>query len=322
MEYTLSFTAGFFCGILIILVFGIKKYVFLNKQIASLNAEKQTLENSLLSEMSSLKTHINLLAENNQQICKEANNLAGALKGQNKVQGNWGEVILNRILETSGLLENCHYFVQETFKDSDNKILRPDVVINLPQDRHVVIDSKVSLLSYERFYNTEDDNSIHLKEFLNSVKEHIKSLKSKYYQDIKDINSPDFVLMFIPIEGAFSLIFGEDTEIIDFAWRSKILIVSPATLLASLKLIELFWKNESQNKNVVEIAEESGKLYDKFVGLISDIENIRLYFDKTVECFDSARKKLDGRGNLIGQVEKLRDLGAKTSKSIHEKHLF
>ncbi|HBG49266.1 MAG TPA: DNA recombination protein RmuC [Cyanobacteria bacterium UBA9971] len=270
--------------------------------------------------MTSLETHIKLLAENNQKICQEANNLTNALKGQVKTQGNWGEFILNRLLEISGLLENHHYSLQETFKDSDNKILRPDVIIHLPENRHLIIDSKVSLLSYERFYNSEEKDQNHLKDFTNSTKEHIKNLKSKFYQEIKDINTPDFVLMFIPTEGAFNLIFQQDSEIIDFAWRNKILLVGPSTLLTTLKTIELFWKHEKQTQNVIEIAEESGKLYDKFVGLLNDLENIKTYFDKTSECFETAKRKLDGRGNLINQVEKLRVLGAKTSKTISEKY--
>ena len=190
----------------------------------------------------------------------------------------------------------------------------------MPNSRHIIIDSKVSLLSYERFYNSEKNDQNNLKDFINSTKEHIKNLKSKFYQEIKDINTPDFVLMFIPVEGAFNLIFQQDGDIIDFAWRNKILLVGPSTLLTTLKTIELFWKHEKQTQNVIEIAEESGKLYDKFVGLLSDLENIKAYFDKTSESFESARKKLDGRGNLINQVEKLRDLGAKTSKIIPEKY--
>jgi DNA recombination protein RmuC len=175
-------------------------------------------------------------------------------------------------------------------------------------------------LSYERYYNSEENDQNHLKDFINSTKEHIKNLKSKFYQEIKDINAPDFVLMFIPTEGAFNLIFQQDSEIIDFACRNKILLVGPSTLLTTLKTIEIFWKQEKQTQNVIEIAEESGKLYDKFVGLLGDLENIKTYLDKTSECFDTARKKLDGRGNLINQVEKLRVLGAKTSKLIPEKH--
>jgi len=270
--------------------------------------------------ITSLETQIKLLAQNNQKICQEANNLANALKGQVKAQGNWGEFILSRLLEISGLLENHHYSLQESFKDSDNKILRPDVTIHLPNDRHLIIDSKVSLLSYEKFYNSEGKDDSYLKDFTNSTKEHIKNLKSKFYQEIKDIYTPDFVLMFIPIEGAFNLIFQQDSDLIDYAWRNKILLVGPSTLLTTLKTIELFWKHEKQTQNVIEIAEESGKLYDKFVGLLNDLENIRNHFDKTSECFETARKKLDGRGNLINQVEKLRNLGAKTSKIISENY--
>ena len=382
IEYFISFIIGLFSGILIVLFFGIKKFIYLNNKIAYLNAEKQTFENSLNKEdeiqekfckefeniagkilkqnscefsktnqeeifnllkpfrekliefetkieqtkieeakgITSLETHIKLLAENNQKICQEANNLTNALKGQVKTQGNWGESILQKLLEISGLLENHHYSLQESFKDSDNKIFRPDVIIHMPGSRHLIIDSKVSLLSYERYYNSEENNQNHLKDFINSTKEHIKNLKSKFYQELKDINTPDFVLMFIPTEGAFNLIFQQDSEIIDFAWRSKILLVGPSTLLTTLKTIELFWKQEKQTQNVIEIAEESGKLYDKFVGLLNDLENIKTYIDKTSECFDNARRKLDGRGNLINQVEKLRVLGAKTSKLIPEKY--
>jgi len=382
MEYLISFITGLFSGIIIVLSFGIKKFISLNNKLVFLEAEKQTFKNSINKEnsmqekfcrefediankilkqnscefsktnqeeiynllkpfrekliefetkieqtkleeakgVSALETHIKLLAQNNQQICQEANNLTNALKGQVKTQGNWGEVILQKLLEISGLLENHHYTLQETFKDSDNKILRPDVTIHMPGNRHLIIDSKVSLISYERYYNCEENNEQHLKDFINSTKEHIKSLKSKYYQEIKTINTPDFVLMFIPIEGAFNLIFQQDSEIIDFAWRNKILFVGPSTLLTTLKTIELFWKQEKQTQNVIEIAEESGKLYDKFVGLLNDIENIKTCLDKTSEHFDNAKRKLDGRGNLINQVEKLRTLGAKTSKFIPEKH--
>ncbi len=354
MEYLISFIIGLFSGILLVLLLGIKKFVSLNNKIAILNAEKQTLENSLSREneiqerfckefediagkilkqnscefsktnqeeifnllrpfrdkliefetkieqtklegakgITSLETHIKLLSENNQRICQEANNLTNALKGQVKTQGNWGEFILNRLLELSGLLENHHYSIQGSFKDFDNKTLRPDVIIKLPENKHIIIDSKVSLLSYERYYNSEDKSENLLKDFINSTKEHIKDLKSKFYQDIKDLNAPDFVLMFIPTEGAFNLIFQKDSEIIDFAWRNKILLVGPSTLLATLKTIELFWKQEKQTQNVIEIAEESGKLYDKFSGLLNDLENIKVYFDKTAECFETARRKL------------------------------
>lgn len=382
MEHLIIFSAGTIFGILAALIVLMNKIISLNKENATLNAEKQSILVSLRKEsdieekfckefeeiankilkqnsfefsktnqeeifnllkpfrdrliefeakieqtkleetkgMASLETHIKLLSQNNQKISQEANNLANALKGHVKTQGNWGEFILQKLLETSGLIENQHYSLQESFKDSDNKIMRPDAVIYLPGGRNLIIDSKVSLISYERYCNCEENTQNHLKDYLNSIKEHIKNLKSKVYQDIKDINSPDFVFMFIPIEGAFNIIFRNDNEIIDFAAKNKILIVGPSTLITTLKTIELFWKQEKQTQNVIEIAEESGKLYDKFVGLLNDIENIRTYFDKTAECFDSATKKLSGRGNLINQVEKLRTLGAKTSKYIPEKH--
>lgn len=346
MEYLASFIAGLIAGISLVLLLGkgfegiAEKILRKNSQELSKTnqeeiynilkpfkerilefeskAEKNRLDEA--KEISSLEAQIKILSENNSKICQEANNLTNALKGQSKMQGNWGEFVLHRLLEYSGLLKDVHYSMQETFKDSDNKMLRPDVIIYMPDNRHLVIDSKVSLLSYERFYNSDENKEIYLKEFISSTKEHIKSLKSKYYQEIKDINSPDFVLMFIPTEGAFNLIFQEDTQIIDFAGKNKILPVSPSTLLATLKIIELFWKQEKQTQNVIEIAEESGKLYDKFVGLLNDLENIKALFDKTSECFYTARRKLDGKGNLINQVKKLKVLGAKTSKNITEKY--
>ena len=341
MEILVSFIAGLIFGITIVLLIsrGFEKVLKNNSQeLSKTNHEEifnllkpfrerllefeTKMEQSRIEEakeISSLETQIKLLAENNSKICQEANNLTNALKGQSKMQGDWGEFILQRILEVSGLIKRQHYSMQETFKDDGNKMLRPDVVIYMPNDRHLIIDSKVSLVSYERYFNNQENNDIHLKEFINSTKEHIKSLKGKFYQDIKEINSPDFVLMFVPLEGAFGLIFEQDSEIIDFAWKNKILLVSPSTLLTTLKTIELFWRHEKQNKNVIEIAEESGRLYDKFANLLNDLENIRMLFDKTADCFESARKKLEGRGNLINQVEKLKLLGAKNSKDIPEK---
>lgn len=293
----------------------------LKEKLTEFETKTGQIEISRAKEISSLETQIRLLAENNGKLCKEADNLANALKGQAKTRGDWGEFILQRLLEVSGLIKNIHYSLQETFKDSENKILRPDVVIYMPENRHLIIDSKVSLLSYERYYNDEKNREIHLKEFINSTKEHIKDLKNKFYQEIKEINSPDFVLMFIPTEGAFSLIFQQPDELIEFALKNNILLVGPSALLTTLKTVELFRKHEKQTQNVIEIAEESGKLYDKFVGLLCDLENIQNFFDKTAECFNTARKKLDGKGNLISRTEKIKELGAKTSKSIPEKYL-
>ena len=267
-------------------------------------------------ELSSLETQIKMLADNNQKVCQEANNLASAIKGDSKTRGNWGEVILDRILESSGLQKGIHYSTQESFKTPENNLLRPDVVIYMPDNRHLVIDSKVSLISYEKFCNCECDEEKHFKEFSASVREHIKNLKSKFYQELKDINSPDFVLMFIPVESSFGLIMQNEPEIFDFARKNKVLPVSPSTLLAALKTIDLFWQKENQSRNVVEIAEESGKLYDKFVGMLKEMNVLKSCFSKVLGCFDNINKKLEGRGGLISQAEKIKFLGAKTSKEI------
>ena len=267
-----------------------------------------------VKDLSSLETQIKLLSENNQKICEEASNLAGAIKGDSKMRGNWGEAVLERILEVSGLQKDVHYACQQSFRNDENSLLVPDVVVYMPQGRQLVIDSKVSLIAYEKFYNSDDAQ--YLKDFLNSVREHLKNLKSKFYQELKGINSPDFVLMFMPIESSFSLLLHKDTEILDFARKNNVLLVSPSTLLVSLKTIELFWQQDNQSKNVTEIAEESGKLYDKFVGLLSDIGVLRNCFAKTLDGFDNINTKLEGKGGLIGRVEKIKSLGAKTSKKI------
>ncbi len=276
--------------------------------------EKTRLDEA--KELSSLETQIKLLFQNNQRISEEANNLAKAIKGDSKARGNWGEVILERILEVSGLQKDVHYSSQQSFKGMEDNHLRPDVLINLPDNRHLVIDSKVSLVPFEKYCNEEDEK--HLKEYVNSVREHIKNLKSKFYQEVKDINSPDFVLMFIPVEASFGLLIQSDAEIFEFARKNKVLPVSPSTLLITLKTVELFWQRDSQSRNVIEIAEESGKLYDKFVGLLGDIDVLKNCFSKTLGCFENINKKLEGKGGLIRQAEKIKTLGAKTSKEIPE----
>ncbi len=277
----------------------------------------QRIEQSRLDEakeLSSLQTQIKLLSENNQKICNEANNLANAIKGDSKTRGNWGEVILEKILESSGLQKGIHYSVQESFRNEENNLLRPDVVIYMPDNRHLVIDSKVSLISYEKLCNCENDKEKYLKEFLSSVREHIKNLKNKFYQELKDINAPDFVLMFIPVESSFSLIMQNEPDIFEFARKNKVMPVSTSTLLVALKTIDLFWQKENQNRNVAEIAEESGKLYDKFIGLLKEMDILKSCFSKVTGCFDNINKKIEGRGGLISQAEKIKSLGAKTSK--------
>ena len=273
-----------------------------------------------LKDQIDLRAELKKLHDLNTKISEEANNLTKALKGDVKKQGNWGEVVLERILERSGLNEGEQGY-QKQFSDTsdDGRRIQPDIIINLPDSKHIIIDSKVSLISYERAVNavSEDERLIHVKEHLQSLKSHIKGLSEKHYQTAKSLNSPDFVLLFIPIESSFSLAIQEDQELFSFAWDQKVVIVSPSTLLATLRTIASIWQQENQTRNVMEIARQSGALYDKFVGFVSDIENIGKNIESTRKTYDSAMNKLSvGSGNLINRVENLKKLGAKTTKEL------
>ena len=273
-----------------------------------------------LKDQTDLRAELKKLYDLNTKISEEANNLTKALKGDVKKQGNWGEVVLERILERSGLNEGEQGY-QKQFSDTsdDGKRIQPDIVINLPDNKHIIIDSKVSLVSYERAVNatSEDERLTHVKEHLQSLKSHIKGLSEKHYQTAKSLNSPDFVLLFIPIESSFSLAIQEDHDLFSFAWDQKVVIVSPSTLLATLRTIASIWQQENQTRNVLEIARQSGALYDKFAGFISDMENIGKNIDSTRKTYDSAINKLYiGSGNLINRVESLKKLGAKTTKEL------
>lgn len=278
-----------------------------------------------IKDITSLKTEIKNLMEKSQEISEEANNLTKALKGENKTQGNWGEVILQRTLEMSGLRENIEYVAQESVRlEGERNAKNPDIIVHLPEDKHLIIDSKVSLVSYEKYYNSEDNEQREksVKEFIDSVKTHIKGLSEKTYQNAEGLNSPDFVLMFIPIEASFNLIFQTDKDLFEFAWDKKIMVVGPSTLLASLKTINLFWNQEKQTKNVMQIVKEAGSLYDKFVGLLEDLKGVSGQFNKTKDTFDSIFNKLsEGNGNLINRVKKLELLGAKAQKQIPQDFL-
>jgi DNA recombination protein RmuC len=254
----------------------------------------------------------------NQQMSQDAQNLVKALKGDSKAQGDWGEIQLERILERSGLRKGEEYSIQETFITQDGR-KRPDVIINLPDEKKIIIDSKVSLVDYERFVSAEaeEDKNVNLKAFINSVRKHIKDLSEKQYQNLFDAGSLDFVLMFIPIEPAFSLAiqFGENLYV--DAYDKNIVIVSPSTLLATLRTIANIWKQEYQNRNVLEIAKQSGALYDKFVGFVDDLLNVGNRIDQAKSGYVDAMKKLsEGRDNLVGKAERIKKLGAKTSKSL------
>jgi len=272
-----------------------------------------------LKERSGLKVEIEKLVELNQKISEEANNLTRALKSDSKKQGNWGEMVLERILERSGLIKGEEYLVQESYRNDKSELVRPDVVINLPDDKHIIVDSKVSLTAYESFVNTEndEDKTRFLKAHVSSVREHVKGLAEKNYQLADKLDSPDFVLLFLPLESAFSLAVQEESDLFSFAWDRKIVIVSPTTLLATLMTVGSIWKHEKQTRNAIEIASEGGKLYDKFVAFLDDLENLGKQLSRAQKTYDDAHNKLkSGRGNIIGKVEKLKKLGAKTVKGI------
>lgn len=270
-------------------------------------------------ERASLKGEIKTLHELNKQISQEAHNLTTALKGDSKKQGNWGELILERILESSGLVKGEEYFTQHSTTNDTGSRVQPDVVIQLPEDKQIIIDSKVSLVAYERFVNAEElaDQEQHLKEHVLSVKQHINDLHSKNYHTAKGINSPEFVLMFMPIESSFSASIRADDELFNFAWDKRIVIVSPSTLLATLRTVASIWKQDKQTKNAIEIAKRSGLLYDKFVGFINDMRTIGSRLESTQKAYDEGVKKLwEGRGNMVGKAEELREMGAKATKQL------
>jgi DNA recombination protein RmuC len=272
-----------------------------------------------LKDQTDLKAELKKLHDLNLKISDEANNLTKALKGDVKKQGNWGEVILERILERSGLTEGREYTKQESVLSENGQRFQPDVVIHLPDSKHIVVDSKVSLVAYERLVNAdhEKDRVSFVKEHLLSVRNHIKILSEKHYQHSPNFNSPDFVLLFVPIESSFSIAVQEDQDLFSYAWDNKVVIVSPSTLLATLRTIASIWQQENQTRNALEIARQSGALYDKFVSFISDMESIGKSLESTRKTYDQATNKLySGSGNLVKRAENIRKLGAKTTKEL------
>ncbi|CAM1354164.1 DNA recombination protein RmuC [Tenacibaculum insulae] len=271
---------------------------------------------------SALRQQIVGLKEMNLQMSKETINLTKALKGDSKTQGNWGELVLERVLEKSGLEKDREYFVQQSFTNDEGKRILPDVVIHLPDNKKMVVDSKVSLTAYEQYVNTDDDldRERFLKEHVNSLKRHVEQLSEKKYEDIYKIESPDFVLLFVPIEPAFAVALNQDNTLYNKAFEKNIVIVTPTTLLATLRTIDTMWNNEKQQRNALEIARQAGALYDKFEGLLQDLIGIGKKIDASKADYNSAMNKLvDGRGNLITSVEKLKKMGAKAKKALPQK---
>ena len=273
-----------------------------------------------LRDKLSLREEVRKLTELNTRISEEATNLTKALKGDVKKQGNWGEIVLERVLERSGLRKGIEYTREEQIEGDVGQVYRPDVIVHLPDNKHIIVDSKVSLLAYENFVNANDDEKdAYLKAHIVSLRNHIKGLGEKCYQNSPTLNSPDFVLMFLPIEGSFSVALQSDNELYSFAWDRKIVVVSPTTLLATLRTIASIWKQENQTKNAQEIARLGGALYDKLVGCVEDLNKVKLNIDRASASHNDAMKKLQlGAGNVFVTAEKMKQLGAKTSKQLPE----
>ena len=288
------------------------------KRVDDIYNEETKQRTSLLVEIKNLK-------ELNNQISSDAINLTKALKGQNKTQGDWGEMILSSILEQSGLREGKEYTVQGSFSSDDGKRLRPDVIVHLPSKKDIVIDSKVSLNAYVNYCKSENENDrvSASKDLVKSIITHIKGLSTKKYEDIDGVQTLDFVLMFIPVEGAFLLATSTEDSLFKIAFENNIMIVSPSTLYVTLRTIENIWRNERQNENAQLISKKAADLYDKFAGFVADIEEIGLNINKTQKAYDSAMNKLSlGNGNLIKRAEEFTDLGVKPKKQISTKYLL
>ncbi|MCB0495803.1 MAG: DNA recombination protein RmuC [Cyclobacteriaceae bacterium] len=284
--------------------------------------EKSTKENNAWN--ATLKEQIAGLKELNIQITQEAEKLTKALKGDSKVQGDWGEIQLERILEKAGLEKEVHFTTQGSIRDEEGNLKRPDFIVNLPEDKHLIIDSKVSLTAYERFAGEEHEEkrATYLKQHVNSVREKIKDLSEKNYQDLYGLNAPDYVMMFIPVEPAFHLAIQHDDNLYNYALEKNIILVTTSTLLAVMRTVAFIWRQDNQNKHVLEIARVGGTLYDKFEGFTQDLIKVGNSINATQKSYKEAMGKLtEGKGNLISQTERLKELGAKAKKSIDPKLL-
>ena len=293
----------------------------LKEKIQTFEKKVEDTNKESIVRNSALKQQIEGLEKLNLKMSQEAINLTKALKGDSKTQGNWGELILERVLEKSGLEKGREYDLEKSFatEEEGKTRLRPDVIINLPDNRKMVVDSKVSLTAYEQYVNAEneDEKLVYIKEHVNSLKRHVDQLSAKKYEDLHQIESPDFVLLFIPIEPAFAVALEADNELYNKAFVKNIVIVTPSTLLATLRTIDSMWQNEKQQKNAIEIARQAGALYDKFEGLLQDLIKVGRKMDDTKKDYSAAMNKLyEGKGNLINSVNKIKLLGAKAKKSL------
>ena len=295
----------------------------LQEKIQTFEKKVEDTHKESIDYHAALRQQIVGLKDLNLQMSKETINLTKALKGDSKTQGNWGELVLERVLEKSGLEKDREYFVQQSFTNDEGKRILPDVVIHLPDSKKMVIDSKVSLTAYEQYINADDDTEKvqFIKEHVNSLKRHIEQLSEKKYEDIYKIESPDFVLLFIPIEPAFAVALNADNQLYNKAFEKNIVIVTPTTLLATLRTIDSMWNNEKQQRNAIEIALQAGRLYDQFVNLTEDLIKVGNQLKTVQGSYDVSMKKLTGSGNLIKKVESIKKLGAKGTKNFNDKLL-
>ncbi|RUO33116.1 DNA recombination protein RmuC [Aliidiomarina soli] len=291
----------------------------LRQQIDTFRQQVSQQFNDETKERASLKQELNQLRQLNQQMASEAQALTMALKGDNKQQGNWGEVVLGRMLDQSGLREGHEYTTQRQHRDEEGKSFKPDVVVHLPNDKDVVIDSKVSLTAYERYFNSDDESMREqaMQQHLQSLRQHIKELGKKNYQSLDGVRTLDYVLLFIPLEPAFLLAVDKDPELISLALDNNIMLVSPTNLLVALRTVHNIWQYEYQNQNAQRIAEDAARLYDKFVGFVEDMQKVRGALQNSEKHLDSAFNKLaEGRGNIISRVEKFRAMGVQPNKRL------
>lgn len=272
-----------------------------------------------LAQQKSMKSEIERIYQLNQELSKKATDLTKALTSESKIQGNWGELILHRLLEVAGLEKGREFETEISFTNEDNNRYRPDVLIHLPQHKTLIVDAKVSLTAFERYVNAEDDSErqSQLKQHVKSMQTHIKVLSDKSYQNIEQIDSLDFVLMFVPVESAFLEAVNSQPNLIEEAYKKNVLILSASNLLATLRTVMVLWQNENQNKNAQLIADKAGKMYDKFVGFVDDLNEIKSRLDQADNAWHNAENKLNsGRGNLIRQADTLKQLGARNSKQL------
>ena len=293
----------------------------LQEKITDFEKKVENTHKESIDYHAALRQQIIGLKDLNLQMSKETVNLTKALKGDSKIQGNWGELVLERVLEKSGLEKGREYEIQKSFTTEEGNRVQPDVVINLPDGKKMIVDSKVSLTAYEKYINEDDEEqkTAFLKEHVTSLKRHVEQLGNKNYQHLYEMESPDFVLLFIPIEPAFAIALNEDTQLYNKAFEKNIVIVTPSTLLATLRTIDSMWTNQKQQDNAIEIARQAGALYDKFEGFVTDLVKIGKKMDEAKTEYEGAMNKLvDGRGNLITSVQKLKIMGAKAKKSLPE----